>query len=89
MKPEDNKLANIVTDGITKHWNQYNARPYALAALISIQEAGFVIVPKAPTAEWIKRMDVRLLLNTGGAPGGTEIAKMIERVISTAPTLAE
>jgi hypothetical protein len=49
VKPEENKLANVVTAGIEKHWSAYNARPYALAAIVSIREAGYAIVPMEPT----------------------------------------
>lgn len=87
MKPGANKLADIVTDGITKNWSQYNARPYALAALVALNEAGFVIVPKAPTNEWIMRLDDRYMVNDQTSPGGGALAKMIERVLATAPTI--
>jgi hypothetical protein len=53
MKPEATKIADAVTAGVEKHWSKYNARPYALAAIVGLREAGYAIVPIQPTeAMW-------------------------------------
>lgn len=87
MKPEQIRLADIVTEGITKHWSQYNARPYALAAIIALREAGYAIVPNKPTEAWIMALDDRHIINDQSSPGGPKLAQMIERVLATAPTV--
>lgn len=87
MKPGASKLADVVTEGITKHWSQYNARPYALAAIVALREAGYAIVPAAPTDAWIMALDDRHIVNDQSSPGGPKLAQMIERVLATAPTV--
>lgn len=57
-----------------------------LNAARQILPKGYIIVPNAPTEQWIMALDDRHILNDQSSPGGGKLAQMIERVLATAPS---
>lgn len=53
MDAYSTKIADLLTKGITENWSSYNARPCALAAMVTLDKADYVIVPAKLTPAMI------------------------------------
>lgn len=82
MEKRESKMADLLTDGIAKEWSTYNARPYALAAMVTLEKAGYTIVPKEPTeAMWGNlARDIVMWTRFTGIPTGEGLHKHLRSI---------